>query len=92
MHDCYIVRPRGKYANLAWNTYLKNDKVNIENAQRRAMRLVPGIRKFGYSNRLKILNIPTLEYKKEPGRMIEVYKIRNGINDVAATEELFSIN
>ena len=55
------------------------------------MRLGPGIRKFNYSNRLKILNPPTLDYKRKQGTMIEVYQTLNGVYDAAATEGLNSI-
>ena len=81
-----LVRTHLEYANQAWNPYLKKDKITIENVQRRTTKLIPGIRKYSYSKRLQILKLPTLEYRRKRGRMIEVFKILNGLYDTAATE------
>ena len=64
----------------------------LESGQRRATRLVPGIGNLSYEDRLKELNIPTLEYRRRRGRMIEVYKILNECYDRKATEGLFELN
>ena len=64
-----LVRTHLEYANQALNPYLKKDKITIENVQRRATKRIPGIRKNSYSKRLQILKIPTLEYRRKPGRM-----------------------
>ena len=84
-----LVRAHLEYANQAWNPYLKKDKITIENVQRRATKLIPSIRKYSYSKRLQILKLPTLEYRRKRGRMIEVFKILNGLYDTAATEGFF---
>ena len=64
----------------------------IENVQRRATRLVANIQKLSYPERLKALKLLTLEYRRKRGRMIEVFKILNGMYDAAATEGQFTIN
>ena len=87
-----LVRTHLEYANQAWNPYLKKDKITIENVQRRATKLIPGIRKYSYSERLQILKLPTLEYRRKSGGMIEIFKILNGLYDTAATEGFFTIN
>ena len=87
-----LVKTHLEYANQAWNPYLKKDKITIENVQRRATKLIPGIRKYSYSKRLQILKLPTLEYRRKRGRMSEVFKILNGLYDTAATEGFFTIN
>ena len=56
-----LVRTHLDYANQAWNPYLKKDKITIENVQRRATTLIPGISEYSYSKRLQILKLPTLE-------------------------------
>ena len=86
-----LVRTHLEYANQAWNPYLKKDKITIENVQRRATKLIPGIRKYSYSKRLQIKKQPTLEYRRKRGRMIQVFKILNGLYDTAATEGFFTI-
>ena len=38
------------------------------------------------------MKLPTLEYRRKLGRMIEVFKLLNGLYDTAATEGFFRIN
>ena len=64
----------------------------LESVQRRATGLVPGIGNPSYEDRLKELNIPTLEYRRRRGRIIEVYKILNECYDSKATDGLFELN
>ena len=71
---------------------LKKHILIIENVQRRATRLVPGFSNLSYEDRLRELNILTLEYRRCRGRMIEVYKILNKYYDSKATEGLFELN
>ena len=87
-----LVRPHLEYANQSWKPYLKKHILMIENVQRRATRLVPGYGNLSYEDRLKALNIPTLEYRRRRGRMIEVFKILNECYDRKATEGLFELN
>ena len=87
-----LVRTHLEYANQCSNPYLKKYKIMIENVQRRATRLVANIQKLSYPERLKALKLPTLEYRRKRGRMIEVFKTLNGMYDAAATEGLFTIN
>ena len=87
-----LVRTPLEYSKKCWNPYLKKDKIMIENVQRRATRLVANIQKPSYPERLKALKLPKLEYRRKRGRMIEVFKILNGMYDAAATEGLFTIN
>ena len=65
-----LVRPHLEYANQSWKPYLKKHILMLESVQRRATRLEPGIDNLSYEDRLKELNIPTLEYRRQRGRMI----------------------
>ena len=60
----------------------KKDIISIENVQRRATHLVKSVSHLGYADRLKTLGLPTLEYRRERGDMIQVYKIVNNIDKV----------
>lgn len=77
-----IVRPHLEYAAPVWNPHLKKLIVLIENVQRRATKTVPGLHLLGYKDRLKALKLPTLEYRRYRGDMIELYKLTHGIYDV----------
>ena len=87
-----LVRPHLEYANQSWKPYLKKHILILESVRRRATRLVPGIGNLSYEDMLKELNIPTLEYRRRRGRMIEVYKILNECSHRKATEGLFELN
>ena len=49
-------------------------------------RLIRRLCKLAYYERLKILKLPILEYRRKRGSMIEVYKILNCVYDGTATE------
>ena len=55
-------------------------KETLENVQRWATRLIPG-----YKERLNILNLPTLSYRRLRGDMKEIYKILTGKYGSAVT-------
>ena len=52
---------------------LKHSKL-LEGVQRRATGIVEACRHQPYSNRLQQIGIPTLEYRRSVGDMVEVYK------------------
>ena len=72
-----MVRPHLEYAALIWSPHLKKDITLIENVQRRASKLVPGLKHLPYQSRLEQLGLPTLRFRRHRGDMIEVFKILN---------------
>ena len=60
-----LVRPHLEYSTPIWSPYYKKDKIMIENVQRRATKLVSTLKNLNYSERLKRLGLPTLEYRRE---------------------------
>ena len=70
-----LIRPHLEYAAPVWSPHTKVQKEAIENVQRRATRMVPGLSHFSYPDRLKTLKLPTLAYRRATGDMINVYKI-----------------
>ena len=73
-----LIRPHVEYAHQVWCPYMKKDIVSIENMQKRATKMIPGLSKLSYEERLKKLKLPTLSYRRARGDMIEVYKLLNG--------------
>ena len=53
----------------------------IENIQRRATKLIPGLSDLSYEDRLRRLKLPSLSYRRSRGDLIEVYKIMSGKYD-----------
>ncbi len=59
-----LVRPHLEYANQVWAPHLQKHKVVIENVQRHATKVVPGLFDLSYKERLKLLNLPSLAYRR----------------------------
>ena len=77
-----LVRPHLEYATSVWSTMYKKDSITLENIQRRATCLVNSLSGRTYEDRLKILGLPTLEYRRLRADVIQVYKILNQIDQV----------
>ena len=82
------MRPNQEYGCNIWSVIYKKDAILLENVQRRATKLVSEIRHLSYSERLRSLGIPPLQYRRLRADMIEVFKIFNGI-DIINKETLF---
>ena len=54
---------------------LRRDIETLEKVQRRATKLVPSLRNLPYEDRLRRLNLPTLEEQRRRGDLIETFKI-----------------
>ena len=87
-----LVRVHPEYANQNWNTPLKKHKIFIENMQRRATKLIPQFGGLSYNDRLKFLNRPTLEFRRQSGSMVEFFKIVKGLYDRAVAEDFSRVN
>ena len=72
-----LVRPHVEYAICIWNPYLKYNMDMIERVQRRATKIVPSLRDLSYTDRLKKLNLETLEYRRRRADLLEAYRIMN---------------
>ena len=69
-----FVRPHIEYAQSVWAPYLIKYINLLENVQIRATKIVDGISKLDYTERLKKQNMPSLAYRRLRGDMIETYK------------------
>jgi len=58
------VRPLLEYNSLIWSPHVKKDIEAIEKVQRRFTRRLSGINTLSYSQRLKLLNLPSLELRR----------------------------
>jgi hypothetical protein len=83
-----VVRPHLEYANIVWHPYLRGDIDRIESVQHRATKMIPGLSKLTYEERLRKLDLPTLAYRRARGDAIDTYKYLNGIYNVDCTQIL----
>ena len=77
-----LVRPRMEHAVQAWSPYLRKDIDRLERVQRRGTKLIPSLAALTYEERLKRLNLTSLEDRRRRGDMIETFKILKGIDKI----------
>ena len=68
-----MVRSHLESAVCVWHPYKIKDITQIENVQRRATKMIPEMKKMTYEERLKKLNLPTLEYRRRRDDMIQMF-------------------
>ena len=76
-----LVRVHLESQSSVWCPYKKKYIDSLEKVQRRATRMLPGMADKEYEERLKILQIPSLTYRRLRGDMLEVYKMTSGEYD-----------
>ena len=76
------MRPHVDYAVTVCAPLYKKDMIIIENVQRRATKLVKRTSHVPYSEILKGLGLPSLEYRRERADVVEVYEIMNQIDTI----------
>ena len=80
-----LIRPHLECGNIIWNPRFEKDIEAIERVQRRATKLVHNFRYLSWSDRLKVLKIPSLSYRRFRGDMIQVDKLLHNLEDIPFT-------
>ena len=70
-----LVRPILEYGNTVWCPHLRKHIDLLEGVQRRFTKRIIGTDGLTYEERLVYLRLPSLEYRRLRGDMIEVYKM-----------------
>ncbi|XP_076106243.1 uncharacterized protein LOC143074933 [Mytilus galloprovincialis] len=81
-----LVRTHLEFASSVWHPYKIKYVDMIENVQRRATKQLPGLKNLTYSERLQKLKLPSLNFRRVRGDMIELYKTLNGKYDKEAAQ------
>ena len=68
-----FVRAHLEYANPVWSPHLRKHIRLLESVQERASKLVDGMKNLEYTERLKKLDLPTLQHRRQRGDMIQVW-------------------
>ena len=71
-----LVRPHVEYAAPVWNPHKMYQIEAIENVQRRATKIIPGLSHLTYPEKLRKPKLPTLAYGRERGDMIQTFKLK----------------
>lgn len=74
-----MIRPRLEYATIQWAPNLKKHIRKLEKVQRAATKMVPDLRDLTYEDRLKRMQLPTLENRRERGDLIAIYRVMIGM-------------
>ena len=77
-----LIRPRMEYAAVVWSPHTKKNIRKLERVQRAATKMVPELSGMSYEERLKKMELPTLEKRRERGDLINVYRMVNGLEEV----------
>ena len=75
-----IVRPRLEYATAVWNPHYKQDVDLLEKVQRRATKCIKGMRDKSYAQRLQLLELDSLESRRQFFDLVEMFKITKDLN------------
>ena len=87
-----MIRPILEYANPVWHPTLRKHINFIEGVQRRFTEKIIGCSSLNYEERLKELNLPSLEYSRVIGDLTEVYKILHHWYDRCTTQSLLTLS
>ena len=87
-----IIRPVLEYANVVWSPYYRKHIDQIESIQRHFTRCVIGMKDLDYEERMRALKLPSLEYRRLRGDLIETYKITHNLYDPLTTNSLLTLS
>ena len=87
-----LVRPIIEYANVVWNNNQRKYVDDIEKVQRSFTKFITEVRNMEYEDRLHFLNLPSLEFRRLRGDLIEMFKITHNIYDPKTTNNLFTFS
>ena len=86
-----LVRPVLEYGNPVWSPHLRKNIDLVEGVQRRFTKTIQGTNNMNYQERLAFLHLPSLEYRRLRGDLIEVYKMIHGFYDQTTTKKLLTL-
>ena len=85
-----LVRPVLEYANATWNSNQRYNIDEIEAVQRRFTKHIHEVKKFPYEERLIRIKLPSLEFRRFRGDLIETYKIAHNLYDKNSVNSLLN--
>jgi len=86
-----LVRPHVEYCTPVWSPCYQKDKILIERVQHRLTRMIPGFFKLPYCERLKRLELWSLEEKRNRADLTKVFKMVKGLSRIPM-ESMFELS
>ena len=83
-----LVRPHLEYGNVIWHPLFKRQSIALENVQRRFTKSISSLKDLSYEDRLTLLNLPSLKYRRLRGDLIQCFKIVKEIDLLDTTHVL----
>ena len=83
-----LVRPHLEFCSPAWNPYLVKDKKLLERVQHRFTGMFPELKKLSYEERLRKLQLWSLEERRSRADLIETLKMVKGFSAIPWTQFL----
>ena len=77
-----LVRPILEYGSCVWSPNLAYLQAQLEQVQHRATKLIPELAVKPYEERLKLLKLPSLSYRRAREDMIQVYKLLHHLYNI----------
>jgi hypothetical protein len=85
------VRPLLEFNTTVWSPSLKKDITAVEQVQRRFTKRLPGLKEHSYTDRLKMLNLESLELRRLHFDLLLCYQIVFGLTSLKC-DDFFKLN
>ena len=76
------IRPHLEFSVQAWAPWCQRDKDMLENVQRRAVKMISGLRGDSYEERLKELGLTSLEERRHRADTALMHSVMHGRTDI----------
>ena len=86
-----LVRPHLEYCVSAWLPYYEKDKFLLERIQHRFMRMIPGLKKLPYDERIRQLGLWTLEERRNRADLLQVLRCTKDYLQLSSSISLLSV-
>ena len=87
-----LVRPILEYGNAVWSPHKRKHIDLLEGVQRSFTKRIFGMGDLDYTQRLERLGLPSLEFRRVRGDLIETYKLLQNVYDPLSTNGLINVN
>ena len=80
--------PHLEYTVGIWSPYFRKDIIKLENVQRRIIKIVKGLNSLSYEQRIKILGLDFLAWRRKREHLITTFKLIRGFDSAILIRKL----